>query len=351
MLSNRFLDKNYKIFNQNMTILKNKTEFNVTCLKLLDKNINIRKYTIDNINENKIQIKTENQCIKSKLFDSEDFYGFNIGIIMFLILIQNQLAFLQLLLRGLHDILNSKAHKIFNRDNKKENYLKTIDISKNNIKRISKFSQTNFYSNHLRIKEISNLNFLIYLFFFMISISFGVINTKGLCGNFTNPKNVTQCLPYSTDNYFCCLLRIENSPSEFQTCYVVEKNTASSSVIQIGKITYNIDCSGIPDFYKYFPFEEKFKPCSTSNPKSISTCTDFQEDDKSKCCLGIIKTYPDIRKCYSSIGLTSNIINYTTSYGDEITLFCKENYISLLFLKNRLNFFYYIIFIYIFMIY
>lgn len=155
------------------------------------------------------------------------------------------------------------------------------------------------------------------------------IKTIGLCGNVTNPKNVTECLPYSTEDYFCCLLTIEDSPSDFNTCYMVEKDTASSTEIQIGKITYKLNCSGIPDFYKYFPFEEKFKPCSTSNPKSISTCTDFEMENDSKCCLGIIKSYPDIRKCYSSIGLTSNTINYTTSYGDEITLICSGNYIEL----------------------
>ncbi len=163
------------------------------------------------------------------------------------------------------------------------------------------------------------------------------ISPKGMCGNIVDPKNSTQCLPFSTSDYFCCLLKIEDSPSNFNACYIVEKNTASSTVIQIGKMTYKIDCSGITDFYKYFPFEEKFKPCSTSNPKSISTCTDFIMENNAKCCLGIIKNYPDIRKCYSTVGLAAKTINYTTTYGDQITLLCDGQYINLRQLKFFFN--------------
>lgn len=194
-----------------------------------------------------------------------------------------------------------------------------------NFKKSEKFSfEKSKQQQQTSFNTTSKLLLLIFLFSTLITKT----NAKGLCGNITNPKGSNECLPFSTENFFCCLLTIENSPSDFNTCYVVEKDTASSTVIQIGKITYKVDCSGIPNFYRYFPFEEKFKPCSTSNPKSISTCTDFKMENNAKCCLGIIKSYPDIRKCYSSIGLSANTINYTTSYGDEITLFCAGNYVS-----------------------
>ena len=92
---------------------------------------------------------------------------------------------------------------------------------------------------------------------------------------------------------------------------------------------YNITCTGIDDYYKYFPFEEKFTSCSTSNPKSISDCTNYEMEDNSKCCLATIEKYDDVFRCYSTIGLISNNVTYTTSFGDKIILLC-DSYFQLL---------------------
>jgi hypothetical protein len=167
--------------------------------------------------------------------------------------------------------------------------------------------------------------------------------TDPFCGNGINPKNSIDCLNYSTGDFHCCKMYMENSIAEFNTCYKIMKNYTHASIINIGKSSYRIDCSGIKDYYKYFPFEEKFDPCGNSYPKSVSSCTDFlMENKNARCCLGKIKAFPDYGNCYSTIGLTSNVINYTTYYGDELTLFCSKGYLSY---KISFNFIFFIFFL------
>jgi hypothetical protein len=293
-----------------------------------NQNIDISKNNINNepsmiyiSNENHPNKRKKRTCSEKRI---KDFRIFLSRLISFLIINSIMLIYQ----------LKSISFNILKKISLSYNFTKYIGLVTKELNCIDNKGDLQYKNSNKNKKTYLNLlinsrsNILLKLIFLIIFSSFiAKINSKGLCGNITNPKNVKECLPFSTQDDFCCLLTIDNSPSDFKTCYLVEKDTASSTVIQIGKITYKVDCTGIPDFYKYFPFEEKFKTCSTSNPKSISTCTDFLMDNNAKCCLGIIKSYPDIRKCYSSIGLIANRINYTTSYGDEISLFCSGGYL------------------------
>ena len=52
------------------------------------------------------------------------------------------------------------------------------------------------------------------------------------------------------------------------------------------------------------------------------------EDKNAKCCLGKIKRFGDYSNCYSTIGLASNVVNYTTYYGNELTLYCGAGFLK-----------------------
>lgn len=233
---------------------------------------------------------------------------------------------------------NTSESEIDSDDLQAKNEIKSLhDISLMNSNNAKKFFHNK--SLNYKIKESkmfgSKLDKGYYTFVIaamVFSSLLSSVKAKGLCSNLTSPSNVTECLKYSTQDYFCCYITIQDSPSNFSACYAIDKDTASSSVIQIGKLTYMVDCTGIPDYYKYFPFEEKFQACSIDNPKTIDSCTSYEMEGDQKCCMGLVKSYPDLRKCYSTIGITSNLVNYTTSYGDELTLICSAEYFNINFL-------------------
>ena len=115
------------------------------------------------------------------------------------------------------------------------------------------------------------------------------------CTNVNNPKSPGDCIKHSYDPYFCCLLESTNTPLEYRVCNLIMKN-ATTPIKVVGKMNYRLNCTGVPDFEKYFPFENNYKACGVQYAYNESRCSIDNTDDK-MCCLA--STEPTFNSDYN----------------------------------------------------
>ena len=80
------------------------------------------------------------------------------------------------------------------------------------------------------------------------------------CNSITNSTNAEGCLTYSGDKFFCCSLYAINSPAPFSVCNAIPKDR-TITLKSVGNMQYKVNCTGVKDYNKYFPFEEKYQAC------------------------------------------------------------------------------------------
>jgi hypothetical protein len=112
-----------------------------------------------------------------------------------------------------------------------------------------------------------------------------IIHSQGNCGPANNsmPGGPQDCVPYSNSTDFCCFLNATNSPALFTRC-INMKNTDVYSILTVGSMRYDVDCHGIKDYEKYFPFEAEYSACGYSHPSVSADCWRFNTDSQ-PCCL------------------------------------------------------------------
>jgi hypothetical protein len=112
-----------------------------------------------------------------------------------------------------------------------------------------------------------------------------LINSQSiaLCNSISNSTSPADCLPYSSDDYFCCFLYAINSPAQFQVCNAIPKNR-TITLKSVGNMQYVVNCTGIDNYNQYFPFEGKYSPCGVQDPDVPSDCFRYSTDTET-CCL------------------------------------------------------------------
>lgn len=117
--------------------------------------------------------------------------------------------------------------------------------------------------------------------------------------NATFPDGPADCIPYSNSTDFCCFLKASDSPATYTKCMRM-KNTNVFSIITVGNMRYDVDCHGIKDYEKYFPFENEYKACGYQNPTVPGDCWRFNTDT-APCCLSSTNPTFDVNSnplCY-----------------------------------------------------
>jgi hypothetical protein len=149
----------------------------------------------------------------------------------------------------------------------------------------------------MKNKFFSSLKVPIYIF--ILNSVLEMIYAQGNCGpaNISMPKGVQDCVPYSNSTDFCCFLNTTNSPALFTRC-INMKNTDVYSILTIGSMRYDVDCHGIKDYDKFFPFESEYKACGYSHPSVSADCWKFNSNE-APCCLA--STEPNFNPDYNPL--------------------------------------------------
>jgi hypothetical protein len=145
----------------------------------------------------------------------------------------------------------------------------------------------------------------------MINITDALINA-----NFTNacssvvPNKTEDCIMYSDDTTLCCLLESVNTPLQYRICNSLPRNE-TTPLKRVSNMLYKINCTGIQDYEKYFPFEGRYTACGIQSPKNESDCALYSND--MACCLAsTTKEFDKNPMCYE--------------YGNQNGNFQKDNF-------------------------
>jgi hypothetical protein len=61
---------------------------------------------------------------------------------------------------------------------------------------------------------------------------------------------------------------------------------------------YNINCTGINDYAKYFPFEAKYTACGIQDPKNETDCSPYPDHNLTCCIVDITSDFSSNPMCY-----------------------------------------------------
>lgn len=131
---------------------------------------------------------------------------------------------------------------------------------------------------------MSNIHIMfIYIFLILLKTSLNY----GKCGppNYF-PEGPEDCVGFSNSTNVCCFLRLLDAPADYQMCYSMNK-TSVTAIMSNGKLTYLVDCTGVPDYDKLFPLEackESYTACGVQNPMTAGDCWRYSSS-KGACCI------------------------------------------------------------------
>lgn len=174
-----------------------------------------------------------------------------------------------------------------------------------------------------------------------ISLPGYILSNVGLCGpsltNNTLPSSAADCVPYSNSTDFCCYLNTTDAPSLYSACIFVESDNVFS-VLNLGNMAYTVDCHGITDYYKYFPFEDEYVACGPQDPQDMGDCWKYNTNT-SPCCLASTNdTFSSNLNllCYLFPQNSAfQAMNYTevNKYGQSIYFACQGNFLESFYFK------------------
>ncbi len=156
------------------------------------------------------------------------------------------------------------------------------------------------------------------------------------CGNTTLiPSGPSDCVPYSTESDICCYLTVMEAPATYSNCISLKPENLSP-YFQVGNMQYKVNCTGVNDYKKLFPFEENYSHCGINNPTLPSECAKYDHDDNPCCLASTDPTFNETSHllCYR---YPSNPLklkkNYTEISNDEMKLHfsCSCSNISLVY--------------------
>lgn len=181
--------------------------------------------------------------------------------------------------------------------------------------------------------------FKVLLMFTLLKITFN----QGLCGP-NAPKSTEDCLKYSNSTNFCCLISNVNGPVDYKQCININSdNTFTYSTI--GNMQYTINCTGLNNFDKYFPFEQNYKSCGISNPTTTADCASYSTQNSSCCMTALDSKFSGNTNCYyyskNSDVLAVGTYTEMNNYGVQLYFTCDSKFLFV-------NLFLVFIFIYLF---
>lgn len=154
------------------------------------------------------------------------------------------------------------------------------------------------------------------------------IQSQGICGptNIT-PNSTDDCIKYTTDTSWCCLLNATNVPALYTVCNYIHKDYPTP-LITVGNMNYRMDCHGIDNFKQNFPFEDEYIPCGVQHPSTESDCSKYNKEENTCCMASTDNTFnnTNINYCYfykSSKG------SFNTLNSENVNLYFKCNSIGL----------------------
>jgi hypothetical protein len=165
----------------------------------------------------------------------------------------------------------------------------------------------------------------ILLIFTLLKITFN----QGLCGP-NSPKSIDDCLKYSNSTNLCCLITNINGPVNYQQCInIYTDNTFTYSTV--GNMQYTINCTGLYDYDRYFPFEQKYKPCGINNPSTSADCAFYSTQNSTCCMAGLDKYFAGNTNCYhySKNPDVLAVGNFTeiNNYGVQLFFSCDSKFL------------------------
>jgi hypothetical protein len=144
------------------------------------------------------------------------------------------------------------------------------------------------------------------------------------CNSIINTSSPDQCIGYSGDDFFCCHLYSLNGPSDFKVCNAIPKNR-TITLKTVGSMQYTVNCTGITNYYQYFPFEQYYQPCGIQDPDIAADCGKYSTDDQT-CCLASTDDSFNLPLCYY---YGKDVGNFTDAHGYYFTCSLNASGISI----------------------
>lgn len=121
-----------------------------------------------------------------------------------------------------------------------------------------------------------------YLLILLAFVSY--VDCVGRCGpdNYipTGPKD---CIGYSNSTTACCYLTMRGAPADYSMCFYLNLSDVTP-IISIGRLSFRVDCDGIPEFTNLFPLENLYLPCGVQDPLSPKDCWVYTTG-RGACCM------------------------------------------------------------------
>jgi hypothetical protein len=121
--------------------------------------------------------------------------------------------------------------------------------------------------------------------------------------NFTNkcstilPSTTEDCISASDDDSLCCLLEAVDTPLPYRICNSLPRNH-TTPLKRVSNMLYKINCTGVEDYQKYFPFEGIYTACGIQNPKNESDCFPYPENNLTCCLASTTSGFDNNPMCY-----------------------------------------------------